>query len=289
MSQARFLVFVCSAACVIAFPLLSENALGAPLLGIDHLNGNLYKVSTDNASLSYVGSTGLQSLACAVLQDDGMLYGYTTGSSPKLYKIDPTTAAATLIAPVGGLGTFIFEGAMTVSPTGTAYGVNYGSRAQDYLFTLDLNTGALTVGPRLSGSAHDVNGIVWRSDGMLVAIDQAVNAVIAIHPTTGQVSVISDFNTQSPSPILGANGDMTAIGDLAYFATAGGGANPAGSNELWKIDLYSGTLTRVGSFIGLSAKGFGALAPSTIAPEPATIALLALGGLALRPRRRPRA
>jgi hypothetical protein len=258
-------------------------------LGIDHQTGNLYKISPDDATLTYIGSTGVTSLGCAVLQPDGMLYGYTGGATPKLYKIDPSTAATTLVAQVGGLGTFLFEGAMAISPTGTAYGLNYGARATDYIFTLDLATGAVAVGPKLSGNAHDVNGVAWRSDGKLVGIDEAMNSLIAVDPATGQVSVITDFSSVSPSPILGANGDMTAIGDTGYFATAGGGANPAGSNELWKVDLYSGDLTRIGGFTGLSAKGLGALSVSVIAPEPATLALLALGALTLRPRRRPQA
>lgn len=289
MSQDRFLGRAVCVACAALLPAFATSAHAAMLYGLDFGNGGLYQVSTDDATLNLVGNTGVKLAAFVMNPEDNMLYGYTTGASPVLYRIDPATAIATSVAAMAAPGgTFMFEGALALSPEGTAYGLNFGNKFNNSLFTVDLVSGAVTVGPRLSPNdglnPHDINGLVWRSDGMLVAIDEVQNSLIVIDPDTGVISTLFDLNSgPSPRPTLGSSGDMTAIGDTGYFCAAGPGANPAGTNDLWAVNLFTGVPERIGAFsTGLSTQGLSALA----VPEPATLSLLALGGLLLR-RRRP--
>jgi hypothetical protein len=150
---------------------LADGVRAGPLLAVDTDNGNLYQVSTSNAALTLVGNTGVPFLADIQFAPNGTLYGFTdsAAANPSLYKINPTTAAATLVGPLG-IG-FVFEGGLAFAPNGTAYGSNAGDSGHDQLFTINLTTGAATVIGTLSGS-HDINGLVYRSDGQLIGLDR---------------------------------------------------------------------------------------------------------------------
>lgn len=268
---------------MLLFPTV-ETLRGSLIVGVDSQSGNLYRISTVDASLTLVARTGLP-LGALVQATDGMLYGYTIGATPVLHRLDPNTGAHEAIAPLTATGgIFLFEGALAMAPDGTTYGLNFGSRLDNSLFTLDLTTAIATPVKRLKNGSHDVNGMVWRSDGKLVAIDIAQNAIIEIDPATGDAVVLHDLDTStaSPKPVLGAVGDMTVVNGVGYFSTAGLGASPAGSNELYRLDLFTGVPVRVGALaLPPAAMGIGALA----LPEPSALALLALGSLVCLRRR----
>src|SRR5450755_3081180 len=105
--------------------------------------GTLYNISSADATLSPIGNTGIAGLGEIEFAPNGTLYGFTTGGSAALYRIDPTTAAATLVGSLG-LG-FVFEGGLAFSPSGTAYGTNGGTATNPQLFTLNLATGAASI------------------------------------------------------------------------------------------------------------------------------------------------
>ena len=62
------------------------------LLAVDYDTGNLYTVSTANAALTLVGNTGAFGFGEIEFSPSGTLYGFSTGSAPTLYKINPSTA-----------------------------------------------------------------------------------------------------------------------------------------------------------------------------------------------------
>lgn len=283
MNQARFLPCLSCAALMFTLAITAPAASGA-LLGINGENGDLYRISETNASLNLIGNTGV-ALAGLEQAPDGTIYGYTAGAEPWLYTLDPATATVTPVTRIGDI-IFLFEGSIAFSPAGVAYSINMSNEDNNKLFTFDLTTGAVNQVIALSGGPHDVNGMVWRSDGKLVGLDQAQNALIEIDPDTGDVSLLRSFSIPNPggSAILGANGGMTVMDGVGYFATGGSGATLPGSNELYQFDLFTGDYSLVGSFTpGLAGKGISALA----VPEPATIAVLTVGCLVmLRPRRR---
>src|SRR5262245_39108309 len=105
------------------FAWTTRNA-NAQLYAVDWDSGNLYTVSISNAALTLVGNTGFgaggftgSGLAEIQFSPNGTLYGFSTGTTPTLYTIDPSTAKPT---PVGPLGlAFVAEGGLAIAPNGT--------------------------------------------------------------------------------------------------------------------------------------------------------------------------
>jgi hypothetical protein len=255
-------------------------ALGFDLLGVHAETGMLYDLSTDDGTPTYFADTGIAGFGSLELSPQGMLYGFTTGFDPTLYMLDMIDGAATEIGPLD-LG-FVFDGALVFAPDGTVYGTNYDSDQDSQLFTLDLATGHATVVGRIGGAGiglgqHDINGMTWRSDGMLVGLDRATNALVTIAPSSAALSTVAALD-----PVLGAVGGMASVGELAYFTTGGPAGTAPGSNELYTIDLFTGETNLVGSLSPtVTDMGISGLA----VPEPATFILLLLGGAALWWRR----
>jgi hypothetical protein len=256
--------------------------------------GNLYTANTSNAALSFIGNTGVAQLGALEFGPNGKLYAISATSGPgsALYTIDPNTAASTFIGSLGFDN--MLEGGLTFSPSGTAYAVEHyeGSAFINDLVTVDLNTGtASTVAP-IGTSYHDINGLVWRSDGMLVGlIDDAAGALATIDPVTGAFSTISPL-TFSVGAIGGMTTDMSS--GVNYFGTGivPGSDEFFGTNSLYTFDAFSGASSYVGTFSGGldDINGISGLAwgQASTVPEPATMGLLSLGlaGLAMFRRKR---
>lgn len=264
--------------CIVSVPAVQADMI--PLIALDWDSGDLYSVSTSDAALTFLGHTGVSDLGSLEFAGDGFLYGITAGSTASLYRIDPADASATLVGP---LGMFIFEGGLTIAPDGTAYGVSAGTTSHPYLFTIDLGTGVPTlvgeIGTNLEVSErHDIDGLGWRSDGVLVGLDRYTNALVEINAGTAEITHIADVQ-----PVIGMIGGMALGLDYGFFATGGPDSHTPGSNELYSFDPFNGQATWIGSFEDtITGKGITALA---VIPEPATLVLLGLGGLGLIRRR----
>jgi hypothetical protein len=244
---------------------------------------NFYRVSPTTAELTIVGNTGLTGPLgdLTYRPADKLLYAFTLGDSATLYRINPTNGIANAVGP---LGEWAGEGGLTIAPNGTAYATQMGYSLEAFLFKIDLDTGAATrVGQLTNQNEYDINGLAWRSDGMLVGLDRASNSLLAINPFTCATSVIA------PVPSFTASvGGMTASGDTGFYAT--GWKNESqydGSNSLYSFDLFTGASTLIGTFpqtIGLGITGL-AIVP---VPEPFTAVLALLGVPAVTLRRYPR-
>jgi hypothetical protein len=235
----------------------------ATLLGVDYDTGKLYEVNQSTAGLTLIGNTGVPHFAEIEFAPSGSLWGFTTGATSRLYKIDPTTAA---VINVGPLGIFAFEGGLAFDPNGVAYGLGAGSASQPRLFTINLSTGATTLGPLLSGGAHDINGLSFRSDGKLVGLDRISGGVVTIDPTTGVTSLLASIVTN-----IGADGGMAANSSVGFLSTSAPGDIIPGSNQLYQFNPSTGATSLVGTFpIFLTGTGISGLA---ITPEPGTLVL----------------
>jgi hypothetical protein len=185
---------------------------------------------------------------------------------------------------VGSLGLgLVFEGGLVIAPNGTAYATNEDNAGNPRLFTVDLDTAATMLVGTISGPPHDINGLAWRSDGMLVGLDRESNSLLAIDPATAASSPILGV-----ASTVGAIGGMAAIGDSGFFATSGPSSSPSGSNTLYSFDLNTGAHLPIGSFPANIGTGIGGLALIPI-PEPSTLLIAGLAfawGLCRSPRRR---
>jgi hypothetical protein len=250
------------------------------LIALDDVTGNVYSVNKTNAALTQVGSTGLTGAGSLGLSPSNALYTITTGTASSLFAIDPNNNYSSTF--IGALNQgFVSEGSMAFSPTGTAYATNGESAGALELFTINLVTGAATVVGTIAGT-HDINGMAWRSDGTLAGIDDDTNSLVTINPTTASLAVVAPL-----TPTLGAIGDLTVVDGIAYFATAGLTPSGSGSNELWTVNLFTGTDSLVGSFAPtIPDAGISGLSPAPTVPEPASLCLLSLAGLMVSRRRR---
>ena len=276
-SSLRFRVAFLSCVLLVAVPVAQAGFVPVDLVAIDWDAGDLYHVSTSDATLSFIGNTGLSELGFGALElgNDGSLYGITMGQEASLYRIDPNDASVTRIGP---LGVSLFEGGLAFAPDGTAYAVSSGFETDPGLVSIDLATGQATeIG--LLGARHDINGLGWRSDGMLVGLDRVDGALLAIDPVTAAVTHVADIQ-----PAIGGVGGMALGQDFGFFATAGPGHFNPGSNGLYSFDPFTGDHVLVGDFDStITGWGISGLA---VIPEPATLMLLALGGVGLVSRRR---
>jgi len=261
-------------------------ALGYQMLAIEYDTGDIYdvEVSPTDITLTFLGSTGIDGFGSLEFAPDGTLYGFTTGfvdPQPKLYEINTVDFTATEIGELN-LDSVVFDGSLVFAPDGTVYGTNHGATAKPQLFTLDLDTGEATVIGTISvdgDTQHDINAMAWRSDGMLVGLDRIENALLAINPADATAEIIAYV-----TPTVGGVGGMAVWGDTGYFATAGPDAFPGGSNELYTFDLDTGYHELVGSFDDTITEGSG-ISGLAIVPEPASLLLVAVGGLVFLRRR----
>jgi len=259
----------------------ASNAAGGQLYGIEYDTGNLYQISTANAALSLVGNTGASLLGSLEYRPaNGFLYGI--GSDPLntgngnglLYRINPANASTTLVGSIGP--EHVFEGGLVIAPDGTAYATNMNFNDNLALFKINLDTAATTMVGIISGGGHDINGLAWRSDNMLVGLDRVTDSLLAINPSTAASSVIA-----AVSAPIGGVGGMAAIGDSGYIATG----NFNGSNSLFSFNLNSGAHTLIGSFSPTIA-GVGISGLALVVPEPASLTLAALAIVPLLMMRR---
>ncbi len=121
---------------------------GGQLYATDAAGGNLLTIDPESGLGSVVGSLGIGSVpALAVDPATGILYAGGGGGLPRLYTVNPLTAAATLVGDTG-LGESAVGG-MDFNQLAVLHAsvniVGGGGSGSDHLAIIDKKTGAATV------------------------------------------------------------------------------------------------------------------------------------------------
>ncbi|MBV6459484.1 MAG: hypothetical protein HONBIEJF_02632 [Fimbriimonadaceae bacterium] len=268
--------FNCSVALFLAASVASF-AQTNDFIGVEFDSGDFFWVNSSDGAKTLRGNTGLAGIGALETAANGDVYaisGYETNSL-QLNKIDPLNGSATMIGNLGLTG--LVEGALVITPGGTAYTVNHPASTGYNLCSINLVTGQATVVAFMGN--HEINGLMWRNDDMLVGLDRTTNALVQINPATGQVLEITTYNFG-----LGSVGGMAGnpLGNGGVFATGRAG----GSDTLYSFNAYTGQFSVRGP-LDSAPVGLGGLARNPV-PEPATCLAVGLGLAAFAGRRRKR-
>ena len=230
--------------------------------GIDNNVDNVFgTISLQTRVYSQIANT-TQKLS-ALATNNGQLYATNDNDPSTLY----TLSDSGTLAPVGGTGTQI--SGLAFNASGTLYASDY---TNDALGTLNLSTGVYA---DIGGTGYilgNQSGALAFSNGVLyAAISDSSELLASLDLTNGAASQIGIDS-------LYANMNLFAAQNALY----GIGAN----KNLYSINTTDATLTLLGAITGsdLPISFAAAVAGPTTAdvPEPATLGLFAIGGLALR-------
>ncbi len=247
----------------------------AQLFGIS-ADGALVSINQSTAASTPVGTGTYPALnSPGSLEWDpthGAFLTLTVGNFPSLYRVNRLTGASTLVGPTGFQ--FVFEGGLQFSPDGILYATNGTNAASAQLLSVNPSTGAASIIGTMNSSTItpiDINGLAWRSDGVLIGLDRPSNSLVIINPDTAAVTALAPLTAT-----VGNVGGMTnAVGNLGYFVN--------GSNELYSFDLFSGAATLVGTIPGSNITGLAYIP----VPAPAAASMVMLAAGLMRRRTRP--
>jgi DNA-binding beta-propeller fold protein YncE len=260
---------------------ITERAVAVPLFGttFSGLDGSvLYDIDPQTGTATDPRATGQQFLVGIEFDENQQLYGLSNSASPvhpnTLFRIDPDTGASQVIGFTGLQG--LTEGDLAFDhSTNRLYGLyDLRDTGERKLFTLDTETGQASVLPgTLSG---DPSAAAFSLDGTLYALDTALQRLLTVDKTTGNVMTSLPLSTPLGSV---AGMDVHPLTGVFYVADGGGG----GTNRLYHLDVNTGQLQEIGGLdVGAGLAGLAFL------PEPSTLLLLTAGGLMLHRRRRLR-
>jgi hypothetical protein len=180
--------------------------------GVDYFQGDLYAISTLDGTATLVGSTGLG--ACCYIVASGMRWDATTGTtflvitdfhpdvrSAKLYSIDLTTAATTLIGPLSGAIRDI-----AIDRNGLMYGIDSDA---DTLVAIDKTNGvSQTIGSlgfdAVFGEGLDFDvqtGVLY-----LASADETTKSMYTVDPLTGAATYQSAMASEVDGMAIAISG-----------------------------------------------------------------------------------
>lgn len=277
------------AAALAARPVHAATLYGAT--GTGGGTGTLGTIDTSNGAFTPIGAiqtaggANLRVTGLAFHPGTGILFGVTGNqnavSARSLITIDPTTALATVIGEVNGSGPVAD---MTFASDGTLYG--WLEPDLDDLVTISLLSGlASVVGD--SGLSTIGSGLAFSPGGQLYfAGDGDEGSLRTIDPVTGQVTSSVALTGGNYADAIAALAFSPA--GILYGANLDTDSNPDFDAFLIAINTTTGAVDFLGQSVArLDAIAFsidspsGPGSPPTGVPEPSTLSMLGLAGLAL--------
>jgi len=256
----------------------ASSAFADSILYVDDSNGGLAKVDADTGSTTFIGNMGVVMTDIA-MNSNGAMYGI---SFSNLYSINIITAATTNI---GSFGSGINDlNALVFGSNGTLYSAGYNDTK---LYTLNTLTGTATA---LTGSTgvDSAGDLAFNPDNSSNLYESDTNgALVKVSlgpPVSG--TVIGSFNVSNGDDMYG----MATGTDGVLYGLA--------DSDIYSIKTSTGKATYLSDFSDPthnfcegSAYAYGATAPwpSAPVPEPATLGLMAMGGMLLLAKRRKKA
>lgn len=282
---------------VLAVALHAQSARAFLIYGVDTRNEVVsFDSTTPGITSAPIAITGLQAGESIQGIDFRPINGvlYALGSMSRLYTLNPVTGVA---SQVGSAGAFTL--------VGTSFGFDFNPVPDRIRVTSDANqnlrlnpnNGTLTatdtslayapgdansaVDPNIAGSAY-TNSVAGAVTTTLYGIDSSLDTLVTQSPPNA--GVLNTVGALGVDVIDLIGFDILADGNQAIMSTNLIGA---ASSTLYSIDLSTGAASLIGTIGGLPLLAL-AIAPVEAA-EPATVAALGAGLLALLGHRRPRA
>ncbi len=253
----------------------------ADLIGVNYSTGDVYSISTADATATRLGSTvsGIMGLD---RDRSGRLVGIKDGIGGSVGSLNVSDWQFSAIGNAGA--GFTFEGGLAIGARGEIFAGSRLSGSGRAIFEIDPATGTMTRSITLSRTDVDLNGLQFRADGALVALDAVSAEFVSVDTGTGMVTTIAPLL----STAVGAVGGLAIDEGVGYFVTAGETSGSHGDNSLYRIDLNTGDQRLIGPLGAEAGAGFGigALVGFPV-PSPAT-ALLVGGASAISLTRRRR-
>ena len=283
-----------ASASVLLMLVTAGTAQGATLYMASYTTESLYRIDTDAAPGSQVALVGAfetpggspvnYTEGGLAFDSGGSLYGAFAGTTDELYTVNPIDATATLIGPFDPANDTDVSGISFRLQDNALFGVD--SR-NDALLTIDAGTGAgtlvgdgnmgiVSVGS-LAGAAFDPGGTLYMADHTNSNLYRFAN-LGAGDATADDATFVGDLGALGLDRPTGMTFALDN-GEIKLFVVE----SSSTSTALYVVDLVSFGVDTVVMADSLPL-GIGGLAG--IVPEPGTLALLSLGGLAVIRRRR---
>ncbi len=169
-------------------------------------------------------------------------------SGTTLFRIDTQNLGTIQVGSMTGLGTQSLTD-LAIDKSDHMVGITL-----DKLYSIDSNTGAVTLIKDLSQSAKGFTSLSYvpsdlndpNSTDILVSADSAGN-VFQIDPTAGTATKIGSYGTVALGKVV-SSGDLIGVRGLGIYATVDVGTEP--NDYLAKIDPATWTATPIGTGTG---------------------------------------